>query len=465
MAEPVAGVPGAPAPADAARAASPEAVKERRWALFMLVVISTLAFIDRSILNTVGQAIKDDLGISDLQLGLLGGAAFAMIYGVLGIPVARLAERRNRVAIISVAVATWSAMTVLCGLAASFTQLLLARIGVGVGEAGANAPAQSIVADYYPPHQRATAIGILGLATPAGLVLGGIGGAFIAEHFGWRAAFLVVGLPGLAVALLAWLTVQEPGRGQSEGITVHQDAPPFSAVVSTLWRSRCFRHVLVAAILTNFIGYSVVSFTHPYFVRAFSWSYTDAALAFALMNGISVTGGYLMGGMASDRLARRDVRFYGWFPAVCMFLAGPAYALGFLQETWQGALAILVVPGLFSATWFAPTYAVTQNLVAPRMRASAVALLALAMSLVGLTLGPVVTGALSDAFASRSFAGTDYLLQCASPAATVADACRIAATEGVRTALIAVVMLFLWAGAEFVMAARHMKQELPAMSD
>ncbi len=434
--------------------------RDRRWAMCLLIMISTLAFIDRSILNTVGQAIKDDLGITDLQLGLLGGIAFSLLYGILGVPVARLAERRSRVAIISAAVATWSAMTALCGLAGSFTHLLLARIGVGIGEAGANAPAQSLLADYYPPHRRATAIGILGLATPLGLVVGGIGGAYAAEQFGWRAAFLVVGIPGLLVAVIAAMTMREPARGLSEGRLVDKAAPPFSAVVRKLRDSGSFRHILCAAILTNFIGYSVISFTHPYFVRAYGMSYTDAALAFALMNGISVSGGYLMGGFVTDRLARRDLRYYGWFPAVCMCLAGPGYALGFLQESWQTGLAILVFPGLFSAAWYAPTYAVTQNLVEPRMRASAVAVLALAMSIVGLSLGPVVTGALSDHFAAGSFQAGNYLETCPATVPALIEQCRAASTVGVRWALIAVVSLFFWAAAHFILAARHMRIEL-----
>ena len=373
----------------------------RRWALGMMVAISTLAFIDRTILNTVGQAIKDDLGISDLQLGLLGGAAFALFYGVLAIPVARLAERRSRVAIISVAVACWSAMTMLCGLAGSFSQLLLARIGVGVGEAGANAPVQSLLGDYYPPNRRASAIAILGLATPLGLVLGGIGGAVFAQNFGWRSAFLLVGLPGLALAGLAALTVKEPRRGQSEGVAVEDKAPPLSAVLRRLAASGSYRHMLAGAVLTNFIGTAIISFTHPFFVRAFGLTYAQAAYAFALVFGLSVAGGYLLGGFATDRLARRDVRFYGWLPAACMFLSAPGYIFGFMQTELVAGILVLIIPGLFSSAWYAPTYAVTQNLVSPRMRASAVAVSALLMSLVGMVLGPVVTGALSDHFAAR----------------------------------------------------------------
>lgn len=431
---------------------------DRRWALGLMLAISTLAFVDRTILNTVGQSIKDDLGITDLQLGLLGGAAFALLYGVLALPVARLAERHSRVTIISVSVACWSVMTALCGLAGSFGQLLVARVGVGVGEAGATAPVHSLLGDYFPPEKRASAIGILGLATPIGLVVGGIGGAVLAETYGWRTALLMVGLPGLAIAVLTRLTVREPVRGQAESAG-ETEVPPFSAVVKRLAASRTFRHVLAAAVLTNFIGASVISFMHPYFVRAFQLSYTDAAFLFALINGVSVTGGYLFSGMLTDRLVKRDLRFYGWLPAACMFISAPGYLIGFSQTQVWVAVVALMLPGLFCAAWFAPTYAITQNLVTPRMRASAIALLGLSTSLLGMMLGPVATGALSDAFAARSF-GPGYADACGGAAATVAAACEAASVDGVRGALMAVVLLFVWAGAHFLLAARHVRREL-----
>lgn len=439
----------------------PNILKDRRWALLLLLAISTCAFIDRAILNTVGQAIKDDLHISDLQLGLLGGIAFSLFYGVLGIPIARLSERKNRVRIISIAVALWSAMTVLCGFVSSFAQLLLARIGVGVGEAGANAPTQSLLADYYPPHKRATVIGIIGLATPLGIVIGGIGGAYAAQQFGWRSAFLLVGFPGLLLAVLAWFTIREPQRGASEGrVQTSVDVPPLMEVVRQLAASKSFRHILIAAVVTNFIGYSVVSFAHPFFVRAYHLSYTEAAFAFAAMNSVTVTGGYLIGGMVTDKLILRDIRFYGWLPGICMFLAAPLYIFGFLQTNWNAALIILALPGLFSATYFAPTYAVTQNLVGPRMRASAVALVSLALNLVGMAFGPVVTGALSDFFAARHFGAVDYLAQCVTASPALTQSCSDASIYGVRMALIAVCLLFAWSGTHFLLAARHLKRDL-----
>lgn len=438
-----------------------DVTKHRRWALVLLLAISTCAFIDRAILNTVGQAIKDDLHISDLQLGLLGGIAFSLLYGILGVPIARLSERRNRVRIISIAVAVWSAMTVLCGFASTFGHLLLARIGVGIGEAGANAPTQSLLADYYPPHKRATIVSILGLATPIGIVIGGIGGAYAAEIFGWRSAFLLVGFPGLLLAIVAWFTIREPVRGASEGKPqTSVDVPPLMDVVRHLAASKGFRHILIAAVITNFIGFSVVSFEHPFFVRAFKLSYTEAAFAFAAMNSISVTGGYLIGGMLTDKLILRDLRYYGWLPGICMFVAAPLYAFGFLQTNWTFAIILLTLPGLFSATYFAPTYAITQNLVGPRMRASAVALVSLALNLVGMAFGPVVTGALSDMFAARHFGAADYLGQCSTALPALAQSCAEASTYGIRMALVAVVMLFFWSGTHFLLSASHLKREL-----
>jgi len=435
-------------------------VADRRWALVVLLAISTVAFIDRSILNTVGQAIKDDLKVSDLQLGLLGGAAFAVLHGLLAIPVARWAEHRSRVALISLAVAVWSAMTALSGFANTFAHLLLARIGVGVGEAGAGAPSQSLLSDYYPPEKRASAFSILGLATPLGIVLGGLGGAVVAQQFGWRAAFLIVGAPGLIIALIAWLTVKEPPRGFSEGSRDLDPPPPFSAVLKRLGGSRAFRHILVAAVIINFVGFSGMSFLHPFMVRTFKVDYTTAAFAFVIVNSISLAGGYLMGGLITDRLVKRDVRWYAWAPAIGMALAAPSYILGFIQAEWIAAILVLILPGLFSGVYFGPTFAVTHNLVEPRMRASATALLSVVMSLVGMTTGPVVTGWLSDLFAANAFAAGGYAVACKTPAADLADACRVASAVGIRNALVVIVTLFWWASLHYLLAARSLRAEL-----
>jgi MFS family permease len=426
--------------------------------LVLLLCISTSAFIDRSILNTVGQAIKDDLHISDLQLGLLGGAAFALLYGVLCVPVARLSERYSRVRIICVAVVVWSLMTLICGFARSFSALLIARVGVGVGEAGVVAPSQSLLADIYPPERRASAVAILGLAIPLGIIIGGIGGGIFAQRFGWRGAFEFAAIPGLVLAGLTYWAVREPERGASENKGTDDHVPSIGDVVRRLWSSRAYRHILYAGAVTSFIGFGMVTFTHPFFVRAYSMDYTQAAVAFVLINSVSNAGGFLIGGLVTDRLIKRNRRFYGWLPAIGAFAACPLYVLGFLQVHWLPAVLILMLPGLFSATWYAPTYAVTQNLVTPRMRASAVALTSLVFNLTGMTLGPAVTGALSDYFATRRFVSGNYALQCTAIKTGAHTLCQAASASGIRMALIILVSFFLLSGMHFMLAAKHMKR-------
>ena len=448
---------------DAVRPAAPTP-KDRRWALIVLVAISTVAFIDRSILNTVGQAIKDDLKISDLQLGLLGGLAFALLYAVMGIPVARLAERKSRVAIISIAVAVWSAMTALSGFANSFAHLLLARIGVGVGEAGAGAPSQSLLSDYYPPEKRASAFSILGLATPMGLVIGGMGGAIVAQQLGWRAAFFVVGLPGLILAAVAWLTVKEPPRGFSEGREDVAEAPPLLQVLKRLLSSPTFLNTLAAVTVVSLVGFSGMTFLHPFLVRTFDIDYTQAALAFVGVNSVSLAGGYLAGGLVVDRLVKRDVRWYGWAPAIAMLLAAPAYVIGFSQSQLPATVIALVFPGLFAGMHYGPTYAVIHNLIEPRMRASAVAIVALVSGVVGMIVGPTVTGALSDHFRNAAFGAGDYDAVCAAAAkgSDLAAGCTAASAHGLRMALVIIVTLYAWAALHYWLASRTMKRELGA---
>jgi MFS family permease len=434
--------------------------KHGGWALLLLVGIATAAFIDRSILNTVGQALKDELHISDLQLGALGGAAFALLYSVLCVPVARLSERVSRVWIVCLSVIVWSAMTLLCGLATSFLLLGLARVGVGIGEAGVQAPSQSLIGDIFAPERRASALAVFGLATPIGIAIGGAGGGFVAQHYGWRAAFMLAALPGLFFAGLMFCTVREPVRGASEGAPTETRVPPANEVMQRLWASWTFRHILAGAMITGFIGFGLVTFTHAFFVRSFSMDYTHAGLAFVLMNSVSNVGGFLIGGLLTDKLIGRDIRFYGWVPAAGALLACPLYVLGFRQTHWQTALAVLMVPGLFSSTWYAPAYAVTQNLVTPRMRATAVALLSLAINLAGMALGPTITGALSDRIAARSFPARTYASYCSGAPQAHDVLCRAATAHGLRLALEILACCFLLSGMQFLLAARHMKREL-----
>jgi Arabinose efflux permease len=426
--------------------------RERRWALALMLAITTCAFIDRAILNTVGQAIRDDLKLSDLQLGLLGGAAFSILYGTLGIPVARWAERSDRIGIVSLAVTIWSSMTMLCAMATGFWQLLLMRIGVGVGEAGANAPVQSYLSDLYPPERRGTVVGILGLSVPLGIIIGGIGGAWVAQHHGWRMAFLLVGLPGLVLAAAARLTLRDKRPPVAKA-----EIPSLRTVLATLWESRSFRQMIAGGVVTSFIGQAVLAFGHPFFVRNFGLSYTEAAVYFALVNGASVAGGYMVGGFVVDRFVTRDVRYYGWIPALMMLLAGPFYIAGFLQRELLPGLILLAIPGVFSASYYAPVLAVTQNIVASRMRATAISIVLLAMNIIGLLLGPLTAGALSDFYFAQAL-----------PAGINAAACRVdmtalceaASARGVSYALATICLLFLWSAAHYFAASRHLQRDI-----
>jgi MFS family permease len=427
----------------------------RRWALMLMLAITTCAFMDRAILNTVGQAIKDDLAISDLQLGLLGGVAFSILYGVLGVPVARLAERKDRITIVTIAIAVWSTMTVACGFAGNFAHLLLARVGVGVGEAGANAPVQSFLADAYPAGQRGSVVSVLGLATPIGIVLGGIGGAWVAQHHGWRAAFILVGLPGLLLALLARLTLRDL-RPKSASVEV----PRFGAVVRTLLASRGFRHILAGGVLASFVGQASVAFGHPFLVRNFGLGYTEAALYFALMNSVSVAGGFLIGGFVVDHFVRRDVRFYGWIPGVLIALSTIFYVSGYLQHNLTTAAILLTIPGAFAATYYAPLLAVTQNLVGSRMRATAISIVLLSLNLIGLLFGPLTAGALSDYYYRSALPASITPDSCRAATGAIEATCHAASANGVRYALVTIVLLLVWSGGHYLMSTRYLKDEL-----
>lgn len=329
----------------------------RSWVLALLMIVYTSNFVDRTIVAILGQAIKVDMKISDAQLGLLGGIAFAVLYTTLGIPIARLAERHNRVTIISICLTIWSGMTALCGLAANFPLLMLCRVGVGVGEAGCSPSAQSLIADYYAPEKRATALSIYSFGIPLGSMIGAVSGGLMAQYFGWRAAFMIVGLPGVLLAILVKLTLKEPPRGLSEpgGARLAAPAPSLWTVAKQLFGAPSFRHMAAGVTLVSFAGYGIGQFSAPYFVRRFGLSYAEVGLVFGLIGGISSGLGTVLGGYVTDRAGRTDRRWYAWTPAIGVAIAAPIYLAAYLQESWIAAAAILLAPGS-SATpiWVRP---------------------------------------------------------------------------------------------------------------
>ncbi|MEM1436809.1 MAG: MFS transporter [Pseudomonadota bacterium] len=370
----------------------------RSYALVLLVVVYVFNFIDRSILGILIQPIKEELDVSDTAMGFLGGIAFAIFYTALGIPLARLADRGSRRNLLAVCLAVWSAATALCGQAQSFLQLLLARIGVAVGEAGGSPPSHSMISDMFPPERRATALAVYALGIPIGTMLGNLGGGWISEAYDWRTAFLIVGLPGLLLAVIVRLTLREPPRGRFDPAPVAAqdvEAPPVRAVFAHLWRRRSFRFLAIGAALHAFVGYGVALWFPALFERQHAMARTDIGVALFYLGFASITG-TLLGGYLGDRFASTDKRWYVWLPGLATLLSVPFSAYVYLSEAPYFALWVLAVPYVLGAYYLGPTFSLTQSMVAPRMRALAAALLLFILNIIGLGLGPQFTGVLSD---------------------------------------------------------------------
>ncbi|MBW3558948.1 MAG: MFS transporter [Proteobacteria bacterium] len=438
----------------------------KAYALGLLVVVYVSNFIDRTIVGIVAQPMKEELGLADWQLGLLSGLAFALFYTVLGLPIARLAERRSRVSIIAIALAVWSLMTAVCGLAQTFTQLLLARVGVGVGEAGCSPAAQSLIADYYPPESRATALSIYSLGIPIGSLFGAVAGGWIAQELGWRAAFMLLGLPGLALALLVKLTLKEPVRGGYDLRAPVGEAPSFGAVMRTLFSKPAFIHVALGGAMASFAGYGIGAFTIPFLLRGFDISLVQASSAYGLVGGLSAALGTGLGGWLADRTSKRSKRSHVLIPAVGLIASAPLYVLTFAQTALLPMALLIIVPAVIHYFYLGPTWGLTSNMVESRMRATATAILLLIINLIGLGLGPTVVGGLSDLFAQTAFGAGDYAAACpggralpGSPSAQAA-ACRTASFEGVKHAIMAASLVYVWAGLHYLRAGRTLTRDL-----
>ena len=387
--------------------------------LSLLVLAYTFNFIDRTIIATIGQAIKVDLKITDAQIGLLGGLYFALLYTLLGIPLARLAERKSRVNIISGAIVIWSGFTMACGFAANFAMLALFRFGVGVGEAGLSPPAHSLISDYFEPKKRATALSIYSLGIPLGAMLGAIMGGFLTQAFSWRVAFMVVGLPGVLIALAIKLLIKEPPRGHSETpIVPHTpddlaiDEPPappptiaaefreMAAVARVLFARWPVANMMIGMTLVSFAGYGGGQFAPPYFIRVFGLNYAQVGLLIGLVAGAGQLIGTFFGGPITDRLAVRGPRWYALVPAIGITLAYPAYVAIYTMPSAFLAACFLWVPGIFAYTYLGPTFGVVQNMVDSRRRATAAAVMLFFVNLIALGGGPPITGLVIDRLAA-----------------------------------------------------------------
>jgi MFS family permease len=364
------------------------------------MVVYIFNFVDRQILVILQESIKAELGLSDKQLGLLSGFTFAVFYVVCGIPIARWADRYNRVNIVSVSIAVWSAMTAISGFAANFWQLLAARVGVGVGEAGASPPSHSIISDYFPHGERGRALSVYSMGIYIGILVGFLLGGWINQFFGWRVAFLVVGLPGVLMAVIVKLTLREPPRGQMDDGD-HADVPESHILVDLkrLWLLRSFRYAALGAGFNAFLGYGSLNFMPSFAIRIYEVPVGLVGTWLALIAGLAGAAGVYAGGHLSDSLGKRDDRWPYWVPGISTLLAGVLLLPMMLSGNQNVMWSIYVLVALCQAMFLGPTIAMAHALVGPRYRALSSSVLFFVLNIIGLGLGPLTVGAISDALA------------------------------------------------------------------
>jgi len=441
----------------------------RFWLLTLLLLIAGFAFIDRVIMQTLGQVIKEDLSLTDLQLGVLGGLSFALLYSTLGLPIARLAERRSRVNIIAASVGLFSVMAALCGFAHNFWQLFLYRVGVGIGEAGVQPPGVSLISDHFPAKRRGAAIVTMQLGTAVGAVFGAFGGGWIAQRYGWRAAIVALAVPGILLALLFKLTLREPPRGMCDDQSIGDASaapPPFLDVLRLLGSKPAFWNMMAGLGLTTMATYGWGAFTTPYAMRVFGIPVQDAGLIYALIAGVAGGTGLMLSGYTIDWISRRDQRWYAWLPALGVGCAAPSMLTALaMPSLWPMVFAVMF-GNMFTFFYQTPTIVAMQNMVSARMRASAAFVFFFTTTLVGVGLGPAITGLLSDLFAQGAFDLGDFNATCpggraiAGAEAGVAQACAAASTSGVKAALTAMAVVYLWAALHYWLASRTVRVDL-----
>lgn len=425
----------------------PDDVKRHRtYALIILTLVYMSSHLDRSIVGILAQPIKEDLGLSDTQIGIVGGFAFAMFYATLGIPLALLADRTNRRNIIAIAVAVWSVMTAVCGFASNFIQLVLARIGVGIGEAGSSPQSHSMIADMYATQERSRAMATYALGVPFGIMLGFLIGGYVSTHWGWRAAFYVAGIPGLILSLLVWFTVREPQRGLADGHTAQVRPTPtlvetmesLKVTFALMWRSKAIRHIVIGLTLTSFVGYGGTLLGAAFVERTHGLSRATIGVVLGPIAGIVGAAGTFLGGYLADHMARRDLTWNAWVIGLAKFAAAPLILAFYLIDQFGLALVFYFPAVLLGAFYLGPSFAMIQSVAPIAVRATAAAITLFILNFVALGFGPVFVGALSD----YVFAGYGK--------------------DSLRYALLSTSLINVWAGVHFMLAGPAYKREMAA---
>lgn len=401
------------------------------FVVLLLAGVYTLSFLDRQLVALLAEPIKKDLALSDTQLGLLTGLTFAVFYTLFGLPVAWIADRSSRVRVVVISCALWSLFTAACGFAQNFTQIALSRIGVGVGEAGGSPPSLSIIADYFPPEQRGKATAMYALGVPIGTTLGAAVGGWIAAHYGWRSAFMAVGTFGMFYALVIRQGVKEPIRGQFD--TGPAQATKSGSVIKRFLLDPALFLTALAAGLSAFVGYAMLSWTPALLMRTKGMSLEQLAVYYSIVSGVTAGIGTLLSGYLVDWLGKRDRRMYVLVPAASFALAAPFFVAAVATPSWQRSLLIMTVPFALYTSYLAPALALVQNSVLPEQRSIASAVLLFVASIIGLGGGPVYVGTISDIAAQAGYhAPLQIAMFALAPVFGLAVLAQLAAARAIR---------------------------------
>ncbi|MEP0067727.1 MFS transporter [Pyruvatibacter sp.] len=412
----------------------------RRYALFILLLAYVSSYVDRQIMGVLLEPIRNEFMLTDTQMGFLGGIAFGIFYATLGIPIAFLADRWSRRNIISAAVTAWSFMTVACAFVVGFWSLAFARVGVGIGEAGSSPPSHSMIADLYPAEERSGALAIYALGVYLGIMVGFLVGAYVAHDYGWRMAFIVVGAPGLLIALLVRFTLKEPPRGYSDGKAPADVGPldwataksQVAAGFAHLWQDKVSRHVVIGVTLVSFVGYGGAYWGAAFFIRSHGLTLIEVGQYLAAVIGGAGVIGAITGGRLADKLGAKDRRWTMWIVAFAKFIAAPIIVFFFLEMDTSVALIIYIPTVLLGAFYLGPSFAMIQTRAPVHMRALCSAIMLFILNIIGLGFGPQAVGLLSDALAPTY------------------------GQESLRYALLLLSFISVWGGYHYYLAGKHL---------
>lgn len=465
----------------------------RNYILGILLTVYIFNFIDRTIINILTEPIKESFGVEDWQMGLLGGPAFAILYTFVGIPIARFSEKHHRVWIIAGSVFLWSLMTVLCGFATSFIALFIFRIGVSIGEAGCSPPANSLIADYFVPAERSTAVSVYALGIPlggmvayvfGGYIVGSLDGPIIGALLaswnwtwalnaldwqnieGWRVAFVVVGVPGLIVGAIVKLTIAEPPRGYTDPVEMqNREQVGFREVLRILSQKPAYWHVTMGVTIASFVNYGVGQFFVSFLIRTHELSIFDASVKIAMALAVMAAIGTYMSGYLADRYAKRFPKALALIPMFALIGVIPMHVTGYLAESLWLAVPLMMVGQMLLYTYLCPLYAVPGGVVDSRMRATAVAVTLFIVNLLGYGLGPPLIGGLSTILNATFLSGLDPALtleacKASNLTAAAQGACDSANADGLRWSMVLFKCLYLWAIFHFYMASRTIQRDM-----